>query len=382
MTERAGQPALAEVLASLQKDRESLPWDRRREVAQNLAEAFSTFSPADHLLALAHLLAEDPKWEVRKDVADLLPMLPPKDFAALAPMLAKDSNVYVRRSAERALARRTRAELEDRHAKRGTSRIASQFESFERQHGPAARKQAQRICDLYKDMLVGTMLHDLRSILTHLKTNGRALIQDAETRGEVRAKTVAGRLADGLVSLERTLKDMDEYSTPPELKNHREPVREVVGAALEMARSNIREGGFDPDAVAVAVEVSESMVFEVTKPLVVMALTNIIKNAFEAFARPDGTLGKGRVVIEAVQDGEATRLVVRDGGKGFSAEEWTAYTVLLPGRVNKTKRRSTGYGLAIARRNIEAHGGRVHIDTKEDKGTVVTITVPVGGRTR
>jgi len=119
MTDRAAKPDLAEALASLQKDRESLPWDRRRAVAQTLAEALSTLPAADEHLVLAHILAEDPKWEVRKDLADLLPMLPPKDFKKLAKMLAEDTNAYVRSSAERALAKRARAELEDRHAKRG-----------------------------------------------------------------------------------------------------------------------------------------------------------------------------------------------------------------------------------------------------------------------
>ena len=382
MADGTGRPDLADALARLQADREALSWDRRREVAQSLAEALSAFSLADHLLALAHLLAADPKREVRKDVADFLPMLPPKDFSILAPVLAKDSNAYVRNSAERAIARRAKAEMQDRHAKRGLGQIAGQFEAFERQHGPAARKRAQHICDMYKDMLARTMLHDLRAILIHLKANGNALIKGAAAKGDARAKTVAARLADDLVMLERTLMDMDEYSTPPEPKNRTEQVLDVVNAALELARSSISEGGFDPDRVAVTVSVPDALAFEVTRPLLVMALTNIIKNAFEAYARPDGTLAKGRLSIEAHQDGEATHLRIRDSGKGFSAEEWTAYQVLLPGRVNKTKRRSTGYGLAIARRNVEAHGGKLQIETGEDKGTTVTVTLPLLGRAR
>jgi len=222
--------------------------------------------------------------------------------------------------------------------------------------------------------------HDLRSILTHLKSNGAALIREAE--GKTSARKRAARLADDLEFLERTLNDMGEFSTPPKLDNHREKVREVVTSALEMARSNVQADGFDPESVAATLKVPPAMAFEVTKPLVVMALANVLKNAFESYAKPDGTLAKGKVTIEAKQDGDGTRLSIRDGGKGFSDAEWTAYQALLPGRANKSKRRSTGYGLAITRRNIEVHGGKVHVRTKEDKGTTVTITLPASGKGR
>jgi signal transduction histidine kinase len=41
-----------------------------------------------------------------------------------------------------------------------------------------------------------------------------------------------------------------------------------------------------------------------------------------------------------------------------------------------TKSRGTGLGLPIARRVVEAHGGRLTIDTPATGGTVITLSLP------
>ena len=66
----------------------------------------------------------------------------------------------------------------------------------------------------------------------------------------------------------------------------------------------------------------------------------------------------------------------RDNGKGIIEGEVIGKTLFIPGRRNKSKMHSTGYGLPIARRNIAAHGGSLAIQSGEDKGTVITMTLP------
>ena len=131
----------------------------------------------------------------------------------------------------------------------------------------------------------------------------------------------------------------------------------VVADALELARDNVRKSKLDPDTVTVQVDVPESIVVEIARHQIVMALANVLKNAFEAFVA-SGRLREGRIAITAALAGDHVTIVVGDDGQGMSSEEARGPLLFTPGRRNKTKKQSTGYGLPIAARNLAAHGAR------------------------
>jgi cell cycle sensor histidine kinase DivJ len=74
-------------------------------------------------------------------------------------------------------------------------------------------------------------------------------------------------------------------------------------------------------------------------------------------------------------DGAEVEVTVRDNGMGIGMDDLAQLCEFLPGSKTK-KNEGTGFGLPIARRNIAAHGGSLTIDSREDQGTVVTITMP------
>ena len=80
MRQSAEEPDLGEALALLQRDQEALLWSERRELASSLAEALGVGKSSGTALALVYLLADDPKPEVRKEIADLLLLVPNDDF--------------------------------------------------------------------------------------------------------------------------------------------------------------------------------------------------------------------------------------------------------------------------------------------------------------
>jgi two-component system sensor histidine kinase HydH len=43
-----------------------------------------------------------------------------------------------------------------------------------------------------------------------------------------------------------------------------------------------------------------------------------------------------------------------------------------------TKARGMGFGLAICKRNVEAHGGKIGVESKTGEGTVVRVKLPLG----
>jgi signal transduction histidine kinase len=101
---------------------------------------------------------------------------------------------------------------------------------------------------------------------------------------------------------------------------------------------------------------------------------NILKNAYEALPVRAGGL-EGRIDVQVAPKGNYVHITVRDSGEGIPAANIDEVRQCLPGRTSK-RNIGTGFGLCSARRNIEAHGGRLLIESQENVGTSVTLVLP------
>jgi len=365
-----------EALAQLESDAEAFSWPARLELGRAIGEALAAGTASDAALALMRRLSADPKWEVRSTVADLLAAVPDDDFRQLTARLKADSNSYVRRSVERAVDRRRKDDRASGRKRKSADQVHQLLKTIEADFGKTAAAKALRMCERYSELLVGSMVHDLRSILTHLKTNCHMLIEETTGERKPKSQRSAARIRNDLEFLEKTIQDMEIFTQPIPAQRRLERLAQVAADALELARNNVRKENLDPAAVEVQVDVPESLVVEIARHQIVMAVANVVKNAFEAFA-DGGRLRPGRIEISAALSGEQVTIVVRDDGRGMSDEESRGPLLFTPGRRNKTKKQSTGYGLPIAARNFAAHGGTLLLESREDEGTTVTMTLPL-----
>jgi K+-sensing histidine kinase KdpD len=369
---------LAEVLANLQVDRDSMPWRQRVALAGSLSNRLSAVSPMLDTLPLLEFLAADPKPEVRQAVANLLPRLPDEVFDQLRAVLDDDDNSFVRNSVQKAADRRVRTAQTADRVRFGVDLILDQLSVISERFGERAARQTWRLCERYTELLVGSMVHDLRSILTHLKAN---LAVKSTTGDETEPKRPARnvtRVKDDIEFLERTVGDMEQFTESLTLERQPEKLSDLLQAALEIAVASVRSNGeVRTEEIQVHVDVSERIVLHVARHLIVTALANVIKNAYEAFVCPPQQGSSMQINITATDDGACVELIVRDNGMGFSQEESNALRLLTPGRRNKTKRNSTGYGLPNAMRKIAAHGGTIQFESQEGQGTTVVIRLPI-----
>lgn len=82
-------------------------------------------------------------------------------------------------------------------------------------------------------------------------------------------------------------------------------------------------------------------------------------------------------------DGKELQLLIQDQGPGIAAEHLPHLTDPFY-RVDPARQRKTGgygLGLYLCRVIAQAHGGTLTIDSTPGQGTVVTVTLPVGGDT-
>ncbi len=360
-----------EAAARLKRSASDVPWTERRDFAARLGTVMHEGVAGQTERLLLELLAADSKWEVRREIAEALVVVPDVEYPSLASRLTADTNSFVRRAANRAVDRRKKTAKKADHAKKAADEISQLFELIEDKHGRRAVQRARRACERYNELVVGSMVHDLQSIMTHLETNCDGLIDEGNKR-----RRLARRVREDIDFFTRTIDDMNAFTRPAPTTRHRERLSDLVTAAAELAQENATKCGCNITSAQLVVDVPETITVEVVRHLIVMALANILKNSIEACSADVDEHG-GLVKVQAVIIEEHVVIRVSDNGIGMSDEEKQGCSLFVPGRRNKGKQFSTGYGLPIAARNVAAHGGSLTLESCEDEGTTVTITLPL-----
>ena len=125
-----------------------------------------------------------------------------------------------------------------------------------------------------------------------------------------------------------------------------------------------------------------SLVVEKVDPLLIkgddgrlrQVIGNLLDNAIKY------TASKGQIGVSLAQSNGHARLQVTDTGMGISAEDmprvFDRFYRADPSR-SAVSAAGVGLGLSICRSIIEAHGGRIHIESSPRQGTRVLVSVPV-----
>ena len=144
------------------------------------------------------------------------------------------------------------------------------------------------------------------------------------------------------------------------------PLREIVEEALLKYNYMIEEGGvrvdLPPDLPTVNVD--EEKMRE--------AICALISNALSFNDRPKG---ERTIAIACSEDGECYRLTVRDNGIGIDPR-YTAQIFDLGLKLDKSRGGGPGYGLYLAKRVVESHGGTISVDTQLGEGATFCMTLP------
>lgn len=200
-----------------------------------------------------------------------------------------------------------------------------------------------------------TVSHDLKSPLITIKGFLGMVERDLATGRGDRVGRDLGRIGAAADRMKELLDELLELSRVGRLVNPPEAVRfaTIVEDALALLSGPIRERG-----VHVDVDVGEVQVFG-DRLRLVEVVQNLIDNAVK-FSRG---VAEPRVEVRCVSAAADASLtfVVRDNGEGIEA----AYVRKVFGLFEQLdpNRPGTGVGLALVKRIIEVHGGRIWLES-------------------
>jgi signal transduction histidine kinase len=102
-------------------------------------------------------------------------------------------------------------------------------------------------------------------------------------------------------------------------------------------------------------------------------LTNLVLNAHEA------TGAAGRIQVTTSRENGWVLLAVTDNGSGMTAD-FIANSLFKP--FHTTKKNGLGIGLYQTKTIIEAHGGRIEVESEPGRGTTFRVLLPAGSTAR
>ncbi|MDA1092693.1 MAG: HAMP domain-containing sensor histidine kinase [Acidobacteria bacterium] len=207
--------------------------------------------------------------------------------------------------------------------------------------------------------------HEIKNPLTPMQLNAEHLARVHADRGSPLSPVFEGCVEAILkqVSILRQIaSEFSSYASSPVAA----PVPTSLGALLDKIVEPYRTG-LD-GRVTISVICSPALPPLPLDPVLMQrALTNIIENALHAMPA-EGSLS----IVVQPEDGRV-RLVATDTGVGIEPD--VLARIFEP--YFSTRVTGTGLGMAIAKRNVELHGGTIVVTSERGHGTTVTITLPV-----
>jgi two-component system sensor histidine kinase/response regulator len=246
--------------------------------------------------------------------------------------------------------------------KRGRDRESALFEQLQNNYKRLQELEQQR--DDMRNMIV----HDLRTPLTALIIGIEMLEMDGTLSGTqqeiIAIAAVGGRTLLGMIN---DLLDVEKLeSGSAQLQYDDVNAAALVAGAVAQVALLAEESR----TTLVSDVAADLLLFSGDEKKLSRTLVNLIGNAIKF-------TGAGTVTVSVHQDDPATiRFAVRDTGQGIPAESF--------GRIFEkfgqldSRRVGTGLGLAFCKLAVEAHGGRIMVESTLGTGSTFSFTIPVG----
>jgi PAS domain S-box-containing protein len=181
---------------------------------------------------------------------------------------------------------------------------------------------------------------------------------------------------EGVTRVAALVKAMKEFSHPDTKEKTPSDLNHAIQSTITVARNEWKyvadvETVFDASLPPIPCLLGEFN----------QVILNLIVNAAHAIAdaSPQGGAEKGKITVQTLHCPQWAEIRIKDTGSGIPEKIRTR--IFDPFFTTKEIGKGTGQGLAIARSVIVGkHGGTIHFETEEGKGTTFVIRLPRDGK--
>lgn len=230
----------------------------------------------------------------------------------------------------------------------------------------------QRVESMRRDF-VSNVSHELRTPISSLKAISETL-QD----GAINDPSVAKGFLDSInIEVDRLAQMVQELGELSRIESGAMPLQKKQFDIVETIEQAVERLQTQADRASLILKINVPpdlpQVFA-DKNLIEQVLINIIHNAIK-FTSPNGSIS-----ISAKPENNNILISIADTGIGIPADDLPRVFERFY-KIDKSRSSSgTGLGLAIVKHIIEAHGGRIWVESGERKGSTFHLTIPFATR--
>jgi signal transduction histidine kinase len=212
--------------------------------------------------------------------------------------------------------------------------------------------------------LSASIAHEIRNPITAAKSLVQQLGEDP---GSAENVEYAGLALSELDRVERSISHLLRYARDEEPRFESLELRSVALAAVEGIRDRAASSGID-----LHVDFDRPGELRGDPEKLRRVIENLIANAVDALVESQAITPRIQVLGGENLAGTEVWLRIIDNGPGIAAEDreriWSPFFT--------TREKGTGLGLALSRKTIEAHGGRIELVSDAQRGTEFVIAFP------
>ncbi|MBW2678847.1 MAG: PAS domain S-box protein, partial [Deltaproteobacteria bacterium] len=227
----------------------------------------------------------------------------------------------------------------------------------------------EREVDRMKTEFISTAAHELRTPLTSIQGFSEILLMREDLKPEERKKflTHINKQSVGLAAIINDLLDISRIESGRSFALNKAPCNagDAIDQIILYFEENYKEHRF------------ETVLSEKAVPLIIdkekmgQVLKNLVGNAVKY------SPGGGLIRVSGEQLGDHYQVSVEDQGMGMTPEQIDkVFDKFYRVDASNTAIEGTGLGMTIVKHIVEAHGGKVRIESELGKGTSVRFTIP------
>jgi signal transduction histidine kinase len=250
-------------------------------------------------------------------------------------------------------------------------RRALEEKRLRQEHREAEADLARKVKELARsnaelEQLAYVASHDLQEPLRMVSSYTQLLAKRYQGQLDSDADKFIAYAVDGANRMQRLIQDLLAYSRIG--KGQKDLVETSSEAALEHALTNLSQAITENNAVITHDPLPPVLINEVQ---LTQLFQNLLANAIK-YHGPEIP----RIHVFSITKEKELTFSVQDNGIGISAQYFERIFVMFQRLHARDEFSGTGIGLAISKKIIERHGGRISVESEPGKGSTFSFSLP------